>query len=275
MKIWHSEMVAVHDRSIHHASPFHKHEEYEFYLFLNGDAVFFTESHGYKLSPGDLFIIPPQLWHRAQTFEDQIYERVYLNLPLDAIIEFSTSETNLTQILPLPKNQPKILQLHTAACTQFTKSIDQIIRLKASQTIGYDIQINLILIELLLQLNRYEYSESTINHVALPIMIVDLIAYIDRHLTGNLSLKKMSQALHLSESHLSRSFKKFMGLTLQDYITNKRIDKAVELLKDGASVQDAAYASGYENYAHFIRSFKKNMGLSPGKFRKQHYFSNE
>lgn len=275
MKIWHNEMVAVHDRSMHHASPFHKHEEYEFYLFLNGDAVFFTESHGYKLSPGDLFIIPPQLWHRAQTFEDQIYERVYLNLPLDAIIEFSTSETNLTQILPLPKNQPKILQLHAAACTQFTKSIDQIIRLKASQTIGYDIQINLILIELLLQLNRYEYSESTINHVALPIMIVDLIAYIDRHLTGNLSLKKMSQALHLSESHLSRSFKKFMGLTLQDYITNKRIDKAVELLKDGASVQDAAYASGYENYAHFIRSFKKNMGLSPGKFRKQHYFSNE
>lgn len=273
MKIWHSEMVAVHDRSIHHASPFHKHEEYEFYLFLNGDAVFFTESHGYKLSPGDLFIIPPQLWHRAQTFEDQIYERVYLNLPLEAIIEFSTSQTNLTQILPLPKSQPKILRLDASARAHFTKSIDQMIRLKAGQTIGYDIQINLILIELLLQLNRYGSSESTITHVALPTMIVDLIAYIDRHLTGSLSLQKMSQALHLSESHLSRSFKKFMGLTLQDYITNKRIDKATELLKDGASVQDAAYASGYENYAHFIRSFKKTKGLSPGKFRKQHYFS--
>lgn len=273
MKIWHSEMVAVHDRSIHHASPFHKHEEYEFYLFLNGDAVFFTESHGYKLSPGDLFIIPPQLWHRAQTFEDQIYERVYLNLPLEAIIEFSTSQTNLTQILPLPKSQPKILRLDASARAHFTKSIDQMIRLKAGQTIGYDIQINLILIELLLQLNRYGSSESTITHVALPTMIVDLIAYIDRHLTGSLSLQKMSQALHLSEGHLSRSFKKFMGLTLQDYITNKRIDKATELLKDGASVQDAAYASGYENYAHFIRSFKKTKGLSPGKFRKQHYFS--
>lgn len=275
MKSWHNQIMCVHDRSNHHSSPFHKHEDYEFYLFLQGEAILFTESQGYKLSPGDLFIIPPQTWHRAQTYDYTIYERAYLNLPIDAILSFSTETTNLTDILPQPKNQPTILHLDSSSLLQFMRMINQIIRLKKSHDFGSDIQINLTLIEILLLLNGFANTERTTIYVDLPPMIVNLIAYIDQYLADDLSLTTISEKLHLSPSYVSRSFKKFMGITLQDYITSKRIEKACEQLKEGASVQEAAHASGYENYAHFIRSFKKNIGLSPGKFQKSHKFTNK
>lgn len=275
MKSWHNQIMCVHDRSNHHSSPFHKHEDYEFYLFLQGEAILFTESQGYKLSPGDLFIIPPQTWHRVQTYDYTIYERAYLNLPIDAILSFSTETTNLTDILPQPKNQPTILHLDSSSLLQFMRMINQIIRLKKSHDFGSDIQINLTLIEILLLLNGFANTESTTIYVDLPPMIVNLIAYIDQYLADDLSLTTISEKLHLSPSYVSRSFKKFMGITLQDYITSKRIEKACEQLKEGASVQEAAHASGYENYAHFIRSFKKNIGLSPGKFQKSHKFTNK
>jgi AraC-like DNA-binding protein len=91
---------------------------------------------------------------------------------------------------------------------------------------------------------------------------------IDTNLS--LSLKAISQSLHVHPSYLSREFSKYFDdLSFGDYIRKLRIEKAIELLKDTKnSLAEIAYLSGFSDQSHFNRIFKKYTGKSPKEYRK-------
>lgn len=273
MRNWSTEIIAVHDSSIHHSSPFHKHRYYELYLFLSGNVTLYTETQGWQLNRGDFFLIPPNVWHRAQTKDERVYERVFLNIPIESIRSFSTEKTNLFKVLPSEGSEPIIFRLDSDQVHRYVNYIDQIIRLNTKKNFAYDVLINKILMEILVFINKLNFARDEVNSIPLPPLIVEIISFVDRHLYAELTVLEISRNLSLSTSYVSRSFKRFMGITLQDYIISKRLDRATEELKKGGTVQEAANASGFENYAHFIRTFKKRIGISPGKYSKD-FFTN-
>ncbi len=91
---------------------------------------------------------------------------------------------------------------------------------------------------------------------------------IDTNLS--LSLKAISQNLHVHPSYLSREFSKYFDdLSFGDYIRKLRIEKAIELLKDTKnSLAEIAYLSGFSDQSHFNRIFKKHTGKNPKEYRK-------
>lgn len=269
MKNYLSEIEVFHDRSIGHANPFHQHETYELYLLLTGNITFFTEEKGYELHQGDLVLIPPNRWHRAQTNDNKIYERAYVNITPNMLSEFSSPDSDLSKGFPQPKGEITILHLDSDFRKKIIDKIDKILQLTTSGEFGADIKANVLIIEILLMINEPNLKKKETNQTSLPSLIIDLLAYINRHLDGDLSMNILSQELHLNSSHISRSFKRFMGISIQDYIIRKRMSVAKECLLNGASVQDAANQSGYGNYAHFIRAFKGYFGITPGKYSRQ------
>lgn len=91
---------------------------------------------------------------------------------------------------------------------------------------------------------------------------------IDTNLT--LSLKTISESLHVHPSYLSREFSKYFDdLSFGDYIRKLRIEKAIELLKDPKySLSEIAYLTGFSDQSHFNRIFKIHTGKSPSIYRK-------
>jgi hypothetical protein len=91
---------------------------------------------------------------------------------------------------------------------------------------------------------------------------------IDTNLT--LSLKEVSQSLHVHPSYLSREFSKYFNdLSFGDYIRKLRIEKAIELLNDPKySLSEIAYLTGFSDQSHFTRIFKKVTGKNPSSFKK-------
>jgi AraC-like DNA-binding protein len=91
---------------------------------------------------------------------------------------------------------------------------------------------------------------------------------IDTNLS--LSLKEVSQSLHVHPSYLSREFSKYFDdLTFGDYIRKLRIEKSIQLLKDSKhSLSEIAYLTGFSDQSHFNRIFKKVTGKSPSAHRK-------
>ena len=69
----------------------------------------------------------------------------------------------------------------------------------------------------------------------------------------------------LEPNRIRRWFKKHHGLTFQAYVRNSKIGHAFARIKQGESVADSAFASGYESLSGFVESFKKTTGLSPQK----------
>lgn len=92
---------------------------------------------------------------------------------------------------------------------------------------------------------------------------------IDTNLS--LSLRQVSQTLHVHPAYLSREFSKYFDdLTFGEYIRKLRIEKAIAYMEDPkTSLAQIAYLTGFSDQSHFTRIFKKHTGQSPSEYRRR------
>jgi AraC-like DNA-binding protein len=91
--------------------------------------------------------------------------------------------------------------------------------------------------------------------------------FIRQNCTRSLRLEEICAAASLSPSHLIRAFKEAHGLTPHAYQLNCRIELCRSQLRAGRSIADVALAAGFCDQAHFQRSFKKFVAVTPGQYR--------
>lgn len=97
---------------------------------------------------------------------------------------------------------------------------------------------------------------------------LDVPAYINAHLTEELTATKLAQLFHYSEQHIYRLVRQATGLSLQVYIKTQRIASAKHLLQTtNLPVSAVATAIGIPNQAQFCRTFRMLTGLTPGQYR--------
>ena len=94
---------------------------------------------------------------------------------------------------------------------------------------------------------------------------------IDRRYAEPINLDAISENVYLSKYHFLRLFKKAYGITPHQYVLNKRMEKAKELLIEGLSVNDVCLQIGFESVPSFSILFKRKTSLSPTEFRRQEY----
>lgn len=95
------------------------------------------------------------------------------------------------------------------------------------------------------------------------------VDYINKHYTQTIRVSKLAEKVHLSESHLLRLFKSQIGMSIKDYITQVRIEKAKKVLKyTGHSIATISTMTGFNDQSHFTRIFKKQTQLTPKAYRE-------
>ena len=112
-------------------------------------------------------------------------------------------------------------------------------------------------LERALALERSEAIRSTVLHV-------------DRHFQEPLRVEDMARRVSLTAAYFSRLFHRVTGMTFVDYLTQRRIAEAKELLKSTAMrVIDIAFAVGYGDQSYFGRKFRQVTGQTPTAFRRE------
>lgn len=96
-------------------------------------------------------------------------------------------------------------------------------------------------------------------------VVIQAKNYIDNNYhKDDLCLDKICQQVYVNESYLRSLFKKELGITISEYITSVRMNKAKELIKKGGiRFSDLCEAIGYSDPAYFSKCFKKYFGISP------------
>lgn len=98
-----------------------------------------------------------------------------------------------------------------------------------------------------------------------------IVAYIDAHYREPLTMKQLSEALHLSESYISHVFREMIGCPPMQYILRKKIGEAQTLLiSTEDSISHIAQTVGFDSQSHFNKRFRSYVGISPGQFRKNY-----
>lgn len=94
--------------------------------------------------------------------------------------------------------------------------------------------------------------------------------YLDEHFTEKILLDDLAEHFYLSKYHLSREFKRLYGITLQNYIQNKRITYAKEYLRfSQLPIETIAEKCGISDASYFNKVFKKSEGITASDYRKQ------
>lgn len=101
--------------------------------------------------------------------------------------------------------------------------------------------------------------------------VMEALRYIAGHYNDpDMSVSSVARDLGISEGHLSHVFKKETSRTLGSYLTDYRIHKAMELLKDCRNkVYEVADRVGYRDITYFSSTFKRVVGVSPSEYQKQ------
>ena len=97
----------------------------------------------------------------------------------------------------------------------------------------------------------------------------DIRQYVDKHYMEKILVGDIAGYFHMDLNYISRLFKKKTGKNLKDYLTEKRMEKALYLLANtDLKIYEISEASGYMDYFYFTRVFRKFTGLTPSEWRE-------
>jgi len=109
-------------------------------------------------------------------------------------------------------------------------------------------------------------------HAIRSVQIAQCIDYIYDHLHARITVTELAEHVHLSESYLSRLFKKEIGSSISEYIRTRKLETAKNMLiySDYRAAEIASILS-FPSQSYFTEIFHKYTGMTPGDFKKENY----
>ena len=97
-----------------------------------------------------------------------------------------------------------------------------------------------------------------------------ICAYIDSHFREEIHRDELAELVYLNTDYMSRMFKKEKGVSISNYILQKRVDEAKKLLCGSSlPINTVSLHIGYSNFSYFTKMFKENTGLTPLEYRRK------
>lgn len=238
----------------------HIHNHYEIYYLMDGNSNYILSDEIFHLGAKNLMLIPPGVSHKSSTVSDSTSIKVYINLTY-----FSSREKDIftkcfeKRYYTVPKEFSTLVDI---IFKNLYKESEQQQSDSSTLIRGY--------MSLLLSILNRLRKQPEINTASTDTRIRDSLIYISNHIGENLSLDRVAQNVGLNPSYFSRKFKAVVGSNFRDYVIFSRIGKAQQLLSSSnLSFQEISNICGFQDSNYFSTVFKRIIGISPTKFRKQ------
>ena len=239
----------------------HYHDFHKIIVFVSGKVTYHIEGKAYQLKPQDILLVSQGAIHKPEIDPSIPYERYIfwirddlsspeLNTCFQKANDRSFNLIRLDSVL-----QEKLKDLlpeieHSLRDTQFGDSI-----LSKALFAQFMVYINRIFLKSSSAPDQKSYSSDS--------QVEQLLKYINRNLSENLSIDHLAEKFFFSKYHMMRKFKKETGYTIHNYIISKRLLHARSLITQGTPVMKAAMQSGFQDYTAFVRAYKKQFGTVP------------
>lgn len=232
----------------------HWHELIEIYYVVRGGVQLLAGNESFWIDPGEIGIANWCEPHRTLAFKDDSF---YFVVKVDIYASIFPPTLRKTRFHHLIKGTEEIYKV-MANMIQEAASPD-------SQT-QY---INLGYATTLMGLLSRENAKLGIFQNTTEIQYArSVFSYIHKHYADKISLTDIADHIGISVAHMCRTFISSTGITINHYLNQTRCNVALQMIKNGVSVADAAIAVGFNDYNYFSRVFRKLLGFSPSYAKK-------
>ena len=224
----------------------HCHDRFELIAVFAGSVAVSTEGRQIPLSNGSVIVIPPLTYHTVTACGNARYERISVLFDPDGI-----PAPLRDKLLLSAKSAKPLLSCDLSELKKFSPHTDEAF---------YRPLLDALLVRLL-----YAYTEEmrTDEDGAADSFLVSTLSSIEAHLCEKISLDDIALTAACSKSTLCHLFKEKMGITVKQYVIEKRMALASKMMREGEAPSSVATAVGYENYSNFYRIYQKHTGFSP------------
>lgn len=236
------------------------HDFYELELFIDGEGLHHLNGIPYEVKPGYLYLLFPGDYHRMQLHPEHPFELFNLQFSIDisapALMSEISTYPNPYCIYLSPDTQ-KILE-------QELQLLHDCYHLKK-----YDERMMRNAIERICILLLYQLQDDSITKSA-PIdhRIWKITDYIEKNYARDITFHDIAAVADIAETYLGSFFKKHTGHRLIEYINQRRLHHALQLLgSTGMTVQEVAYHTGFCSPEYMARTFKTHGFQSPKTYQ--------
>lgn len=250
----------------------HIHSHYELYYLFSGQRVYFIKDRSYTINAGDIVIIPGDVVHRTLDSGIPDHERVVLYLNESYFQQFNEEDEALLRT-PFLSDRPVIgLSRHVRRIIE--QQLYTMLHEIQEQPSGYKLTIQHTITNILLLVARSilasDGATSETELTPTQAKMMEIAKYINANFREDLTLERLSHHFYLSESYLSRTFKKLTGFSFTEYVGMTRVKEAQRLLREShMRITDISEEVGFGSFAHFQKVFKELTTLSPRDYRSQ------
>lgn len=254
------------------AMAFHYHNFYEILYVLEGEYSSMLENRTYHLRKGDFLLINRNVMHKYHYIEKKhdSSKRIILWITEQMLEQLAAGDMELTTCFENNRScachfpvyyeellRGYLLQLARRESEEESRSGSKKVLDRGYLTLffGY---LNILCC-------RTEYLFEAHEVIRHP-LVEEVNDFIAGHMKERITVELLAEQVHMSKFHFLRKFKELTGVTVHSFLTDKRLIRACEELKQGSSVTQAYQEAGFPDYSSFLRNFKAAYGVSPGKY---------
>ena len=248
-------------RETWHVRP-HYHEHFELCYVNEGQGRFAIEDFSYRVKQGDLFLTKPGEVHQGAAAGNLPFRLSYLGFQLDKISTLELDYYQLGSQRVIPDQEGIIKGIFEAIFDE----------LQGERKHRLEIVQGLFLQLLVRLLRTYEYSMLVKNSVSVVFspLLRQVLYHVHTEIGNGHGIEELALRFHVSRSHLTREFKRAMGISLGYYLRSLCLDWAKLYLRETSdTVSSIAERLHFSSIHTFSIFFKRHTGLSPQEYRRQ------
>ncbi len=245
---------------------YHYHDFHKLIWFISGEVEYHIEGKSYKLEPYDILLVSKGEIHKPFVNFDTAYERYVFYISREFLEEHSEEESDLNLCFQMAqKEQGNVIRLSPSDSRRLFETVKLLDRAEQEYAFAEEMYRRILFLKLLIELNRCCLSNPEVFHKTARYdkKVVEMIHYINENLSGDLSIESLSAKFYLSKYHMMRKFKEETGYSMHQYILEKRILAARNMILDGSLATQASVECGFKDYSTFSRAYKKLLGQLP------------
>lgn len=247
----------------------HFHTFYKVTFVKYGKGSYMIDGRTYDIRPCDIILVGMNVPHKPFFEAGELYDRYTLYISAGMLEDLDLPDCHISELFT--SESGNVVRPEGKETDHFVAMMERIEKETRSSSYAARLAARISVAAFLIETGRCRQESS----LAVPLKpqeedkMLNILRRINENLGKDISLEDIASDFGMSMEDMAVSFNDAFGCPVKEYITNRRLSRAQEMIMQGAGPAEACYECGYESYSEFAAAYKDKYGIPPKRAIKE------